>query len=57
MAFSKFDPHRPEPEERAFNATSDEAARRALILKYAWIVAWGYTVIGFGFIAYWLATG
>lgn len=50
MAFNKFDPHKPEDGK----VTNPQAARRARILKWVnWIVLL-YTVMGFGFIAYWL---
>jgi hypothetical protein len=57
LAFSKFDPHREQPEGNAFDATTPAGARRARILRWAnWIVL-VYTAIGFGLIAYWLVTG
>lgn len=50
VAFNKFDPHKPEDGK----VTNPQAARRARILKWVnWVVLL-YTVMGFGFIAYWL---
>ncbi len=56
VAFSKYDPYRPEPEANGLDATTPEGARRALILKWAWLVSAAYTTMGFGFIVYWLMT-
>jgi len=55
VPFSKFDPYRavePAPE-----ATSESAARRILILRWATWITMVWTAIGFGFIAYWMMTG
>lgn len=53
MAFNKFDPNKPEDGHEA----NPQAARRAQILKWInWVVLL-YTVLGFGFIAYWLVRG
>lgn len=53
MAFSKFDPYRPDDGAGADGA-NPVAARRARLLKWVnWIVL-GYTAVGFGLIAYWL---
>ncbi len=49
MAFSKFDPHRPEQEPE-----QDGAARRALLLKYGWAITTIYTTFGFVMIAYFI---
>ena len=55
MAFSKFDPHRPQ-EDDALAASTPGAARKARFLKWAnWIVLL-YTALGFGIIAYLVAT-
>lgn len=52
--FSKFDPNRP-VDATLGGAANPVAARRARILKWVnWIVL-AYTLLGFGFIAYWLA--
>ena len=53
VAFSKFDPHRPQ-EDAHDGASSASAARRAKVLKWVNLVVLVYTAIGFGFIAYWL---
>lgn len=49
VAFSKFDPHRPEEGER--EGHNDSADRRARILRYAWWVTVAYTALGFVFLA------
>lgn len=49
MAFSKFDPDRPEKPDRL-----DAAGRRALLLKYGWAITSIYTAFGFLMIAYFL---
>lgn len=55
MAFSKYEPHRPdEDEDDGFD--SDSARRRALFLKWGWWISMIYTAIGFGFITYWIMT-
>ncbi len=54
MAFSKFDPHRPEPEPARGLAGKTSAERRALVLKYGWLISVIYTAVGFGFIVYWM---
>ncbi|MFA5943128.1 MAG: hypothetical protein WC876_01540 [Candidatus Thermoplasmatota archaeon] len=55
MAFSKFDPTRPQ-ERDGLGASNPSAARRARFLKWAnWIVL-VYTALGFGIIAYLIAT-
>jgi hypothetical protein len=51
VAFSKFDPHRPEVAE-----PHGPGARRAMLLKYGWWITMVYTALGFGFIAYWALT-
>jgi hypothetical protein len=56
VAFSKFDPYRDEPGKNAFDATTPAGARRARILKWATRLVWVYTLLGFVFIAYWLAS-
>ena len=53
MPFSKFDPHRPAGED-PLEPTSAEARRRILFLRWATVITWVFTAIGFGFIAYWL---
>ncbi|MEA3136351.1 MAG: hypothetical protein QOC71_632 [Thermoplasmata archaeon] len=51
MGFSKFDPHRP-TEGQALDATDPSAERRARFLKWAnWIVL-GFTMFGFGVLAW-----
>jgi hypothetical protein len=55
VAFSKFDPYRPE--EGGHDASSDGAHRRSQLLKYGWWISVVYTLVGFGFIAYWMGTG
>jgi hypothetical protein len=51
VAFSKFDPHRPAVGD-GLDATDASAGRRAQFLKWAnWIVL-GFTMLGFGFLAY-----
>ncbi len=53
MAFSKYDPHRPEV--KTTDARSESAARRAWILKVVTWVTFVYTAVGFGFLAlFWL---
>jgi hypothetical protein len=55
VAFSKFDPTRPQ-ERDGLGASNPSAARRARFLKWAnWIVL-VYTALGFGIIAYLIAT-
>ncbi len=54
VAFSKFDPHRPDEGGHDLDASSESAARRAKLLKYGWWISVVYTAMGFGFIAYWL---
>ena len=56
MAFSKYEPHRPDGGKAAdgLEASTPAAARRARLLRWAnWIVL-VYTALGFGLIAYWL---
>jgi hypothetical protein len=56
VAFSKFDPHRPATGD-ALDATDASAHRRAQFLKWAnWIVL-GFTMLGFGILAYVLTVG
>ena len=51
MAFSKFDPDRP-ASGGPLDATDPSAERRARFLKWAnWIVL-GFTMLGFGFLAW-----
>ena len=51
MAFSKFDPTRPAAGD-ALDATDPSAERRSRFLKWAnWIVL-GFTMLGFGFLAW-----
>ncbi|HUR62508.1 MAG TPA: hypothetical protein VM286_09125 [Candidatus Thermoplasmatota archaeon] len=52
MPFSKFEPNRPI--EARPEGTSPSAVRRSRILRWVTWVAWAYTAVGFGFIAYWL---
>jgi hypothetical protein len=55
VAFSKFEPDRP-GSDKGLEA-DPSAARRALILKWVnWIVL-AYTLLGFGFILYWIVKG
>jgi len=49
MAFSKFDPHRP---DEAPEATAGD--RRAVLLRYGWIISTVYTLFGFLMIAYFM---
>lgn len=53
MAFSKFDPNRPD-DRTADAASNPVAARRARLLKWVNWVVLVYTAVGFGLIAYWL---
>jgi hypothetical protein len=56
VAFSKFEPDRP-GSDKGLEAANPSAARRALILKWVnWIVL-AYTLLGFGFILYWIVKG
>jgi hypothetical protein len=56
MAFSKFDPQRPASGD-ALDASDPSAERRARFLKWAnWIVL-GFTMLGFGILAYVLTVG
>ena len=52
MPFSKYDPHRPV--EETPEASDPSAARRVWILRWAWRIAWGYTVLGFAFLLWWI---
>ncbi len=53
MPFSKYDPHRPLEEED--DASSPEARRRAMLLKYGWWITIVYTAVGFVFLGlFWL---
>lgn len=49
MAFSKFDPHKPDEPEK-----STPGGRRANLLRYGWWISVFYTAVGFAFIAYWM---
>ncbi len=55
MAFSKFEPHAPQETGEEFS--SEGARRRALFLRWGWVITMVNTAIGFGFILYWIATG
>ncbi|MGB0653364.1 MAG: hypothetical protein ACPGQL_09210 [Thermoplasmatota archaeon] len=49
MAFSKYDPHKPEPQRPGIG--DDTARRRALILRWGWLVSLIYLGIGYVVIA------
>ncbi|MGB1585569.1 MAG: hypothetical protein ACPHID_00800 [Thermoplasmatota archaeon] len=49
MAFSKFDPHKPEEEPEP--TVGD---RRALILQWGWKITLIYTLFGFAMIGYFM---
>jgi hypothetical protein len=56
VGFSKFDPQRPAT-GGPLDATDPSAERRARFLKWAnWIVL-GFTMLGFGILAYVLTVG
>lgn len=55
MAWSKFDPHAPPAD--ALAAESEEARRRALVLKWGSWITLLMVATGFGFIVYWNLTG
>lgn len=52
MAFNKFDPHAEQ--EEGHGAVNDQAARRAMFLKYSWWISLIYTGFGFVMIGYFL---
>ncbi len=55
MAFSKFDPHRPDDGPHGMDAANPQAERRAKLLKYGWWITIVYTAIGFLFLGlFWL---